>query len=178
MARRDALMRLFKTLLACRDDQRKKLARDLKNLRDYRAADSASDSVDLAFEADSDELASRLVERDDNELGQIELAIMRWKWQTYGVCESCRKRIPVARLTALPYTAFCIDCERENERTPALRRTQQGQAGPRSPTRNHPCKTSASISPRWKWPCSAKGPEYEVLFKECMKYPPESRTCG
>ncbi len=60
MARRDALMRLAKTLLARRADQQKKLAEELGNLRVFRAADSAGDSGDLAFEAGSDEMASRL----------------------------------------------------------------------------------------------------------------------
>jgi DnaK suppressor protein len=119
MARRDALVRLVRTLLVSRGDQRKKLADGLRNLRDYRAADSASDSVDMAFEADSGDMASRLAERDDTELSQIERAVMRWQRHTYGICEGCQKRIPVARLTALPYTAFCIDCERANEAHPA-----------------------------------------------------------
>jgi DnaK suppressor protein len=118
MARRDALVRLVKTLLTRREDQHQKLAEELRNLRDFRMADSAADSVDWAFEADSDELASRLVERDDSELSQIERAVMRWKRRTYGICESCQIRIPLARLTALPYTALCIACERRKEAHP------------------------------------------------------------
>jgi hypothetical protein len=37
------------------------------------------------------------------------------------------KRIPLARLNALPYTAFCIRCEREMENHPAaLARRSRG----------------------------------------------------
>jgi DnaK suppressor protein len=118
MARQDALVRLAKTLLACREDQHKKRADELRSLRDFRAADSAGDSADLAFEAGSDEMASRLVEFNDRELSQIDRALTRCQRSTYGICESCQKRIPLARLNARPYTPFCINCEREKEGHP------------------------------------------------------------
>jgi DnaK suppressor protein len=34
----------------------------------------------------------------------------------YGVCEGCSCSIPLARLNALPYATFCIECQREAER--------------------------------------------------------------
>ena len=36
---------------------------------------------------------------------------------TYGQCLECGKRIPQARLTAIPYAPYCVDCERDQERT-------------------------------------------------------------
>jgi DnaK suppressor protein len=99
-----------------------KLAGDLANLCDFKAADSACDSVDVAFETSSDEMSSQLAELDSHELGQIERALVRLKQGTYGICEGgskdCQKRIPVARLSAVPYTSFCINCEREMEKHP------------------------------------------------------------
>jgi RNA polymerase-binding transcription factor DksA len=117
MARQDGLARLVKTLLKCREGHRNKRAEELRNLRDYRAADSPGDSADLAFEAGSDEIASQLVEVNDRELSQIDGAVARWQRRTYGTCERCLKRIPLARLNALPCTPFCIRCEREMEET-------------------------------------------------------------
>ena len=35
---------------------------------------------------------------------------------TYGQCQQCGRRIPERRLEAIPYTRFCIDCERKMER--------------------------------------------------------------
>jgi DnaK suppressor protein len=120
MARRDALLRLHKTLLARREHLRAKLAGELANLREFRAADSAGDSADAAFEAGGDEMSSQLAQLDDRELSHIERALARLQLGTYGTCEggsaNCQKRIPVARLNALPYTPFCIHCERDQER--------------------------------------------------------------
>src|ERR1700676_4366281 len=122
MARRDALLRLHKTLLARRADLRGKLAGELANLREFRAADSAGDSADAAFEAGGDEMSSQLAQLDDRELSHIERALARLQQGTYGTCEggseNCQKKIPVARLNALPYAPFCIICERELELHP------------------------------------------------------------
>jgi len=122
MARRDALLRLHKTLLARRADLRGKLAGELADLREFRTADSAGDSADAAFEAGGDEMSSQLAQLDDRELSQIERALARLQLGMYGICEggsaSCQKKIPVARLNALPYTPFCINCEREMEMHP------------------------------------------------------------
>jgi DnaK suppressor protein len=125
MARRDALLRLHKSLLARRQHLRKKLAGELADLRDFRSPDKTGDSVDVAFESGSDEMTSQLAELDARELHQIERALDRLKNGTYGVCEGededgdlCSEKIPVARLNALPYTTLCIRCQREMEKNP------------------------------------------------------------
>jgi len=118
MARRDALLRLHKSLLARRDDLRAKLAGELAHLRDFKAADSTGDSADVAFETGSDEMASQLAELDARDLSQIERALARLKQGIYGLCEACQIKIPIARLNALPYTTLCIKCQREMEMYP------------------------------------------------------------
>jgi DnaK suppressor protein len=120
MARREALLRLHKTLKARRTELGKILTAELANLRDFKAADATGDSADAAFEADSDEMSSRLAELDARELNQVERAHARLLEGSYGLCEGgssdCQKKIPVARLNALPYTTLCIHCERELEK--------------------------------------------------------------
>lgn len=122
MSGRNALLPLHETLLARRADLSKKLAGDLANLCDFKAADSACDSTDVAFETSSDEMSSQLAELDARELSQVERALTRLRQGRYGLCEggsvSCQKRIPLARLNALPYTTLCIHCEREMEKHP------------------------------------------------------------
>jgi DnaK suppressor protein len=123
MPRQDALLRLHETLRARSADLRHQLAGELACLRDFKTADSTSDSADVAFQTSSDEMSSQLAELDARELSQIEGALARLAQGTYGVCEGasedCQKRIPVARLNALPYTTWCIHCEREMEKCPA-----------------------------------------------------------
>src|SRR5437870_7518143 len=118
MARRDALMRLHKSLVTRRSDLRNKLADELSNMRNFKSADNTGDSADVAFETGSDEMSSQLAAIDARELNQIERALARLKQGTYGLCEVCQVKIPVARLNALPYTTCCIECQREMERYP------------------------------------------------------------
>jgi len=118
MARRDALLRLHKTLQGRLMDLRKKLADDWHDLRNDQSTASGGDAADAAFDSGSDEMASQLAELDSREITQIERALARLKQGTYGLCESCQGKIPVGRLNALPYTTLCIECQREIERYP------------------------------------------------------------
>jgi len=102
MARRDALLRLHKTLLARRQALRKALAGELADLRNFKG--DTGDSVDVAFDSGNEEIATQLAELEARELSQIERALARMKQGTYGVCEHCQGKIPVSRLNALPYS--------------------------------------------------------------------------
>ena len=124
MARKDALVRLHKTLLARRDDLREKLSEELATLQDYNAG-STGDSADAAFVAGADEMSSALAELDARELRKIEAALERLQQGSYGVCEGCAQKIPIGRLNALPYSIYCIECQRESERYPGF----EGRAG-------------------------------------------------
>jgi DnaK suppressor protein len=116
MSRRDALLRLHKSLVARRDELRKRLGGGLKDLRRFHKGEaSTGDSADQAFDTGSDEVAFQLAELESRELSQIEKALARLKQGTYGVCEGCQKKIPVARLNALPFSTTCIECQREME---------------------------------------------------------------
>lgn len=128
MARRDALLRLHKSLLARRTDIRKKLAEELHNLSNFKASSSTGDSADVAFEAGSDEMSSQLAELDSRELTQIDRALARLKQGTYGLCEACQRKIPVGRLNALPYSTLCIECQREMEKYPGSWEDRRGAA--------------------------------------------------
>jgi len=45
-------------------------------------------------------------------LGKVDRALERVSDGTYGICESCSKSIPIARLDVLPYVTLCVDCAR------------------------------------------------------------------
>jgi DnaK suppressor protein len=116
MARREALLRLHKTLLARRSSLRKTLAGELADLRNAKT--ESGDTADVAFDAGSEEISTQLAELEARELTQIERALARMKQGIYGVCELCQCKIPVARLNALPYSTTCIECQREMETYP------------------------------------------------------------
>ncbi|HVL12033.1 MAG TPA: TraR/DksA family transcriptional regulator [Gemmata sp.] len=115
MARQDALLRLHKTLLARRAQLRKRLGMDLEDLAHVKHSSASGDVADAAFDASGEELASTLAELEAKELAQVERAIRRLKAGTYGKCELCSTKIPVARLNALPFSTVCIKCQRELE---------------------------------------------------------------
>jgi len=114
MARRDALLRLHQALVARRDELRRRLGGELNSLL-FKSGDTG-DAADMAFESGSEEVTSQLAELESRELSQIERALVRLKQGTYGVCEGCQKKIPVARLDALPFITTCIHCQQEMER--------------------------------------------------------------
>lgn len=115
MARRDALLRLHKTLVARRDELRERLGSAKYLDLNARAGESLGDAADMAFETGSEEVNSQLAQLESRELAQIEQAIRKLKQGTYGVCEGCAKKIPVARLNALPFSTMCVECQRELE---------------------------------------------------------------
>jgi DnaK suppressor protein len=45
-------------------------------------------------------------------LSKVQWALAKVDEGKYGICESCGKSIPLARLDALPYVTLCVDCAR------------------------------------------------------------------
>src|SRR6266850_1256422 len=115
MARNEALLRLHKTLVGRRDELRERLGGDHFLDVSARMGESLGDAADMAFETGSDEVNSQLAQLESRELVQIEQAIQKLKQGTYGLCEGCLRKIPVARLNALPFSTMCIECQRELE---------------------------------------------------------------
>jgi RNA polymerase-binding transcription factor DksA len=49
-------------------------------------------------------------------LADVEWAMKRLEDGTYGTCETCKRKIPKARLEAMPATRYCIDDQQRAER--------------------------------------------------------------
>ena len=60
-------------------------------------------------------LLTRLEDREQAELREIEDALARIDAGTYGSCASCGRAIPVARLEAVPAATLCLTCEEAHE---------------------------------------------------------------
>ena len=115
MARKDSILSMRQILIKRRDALRTALAGDLSLLKELRAQ-TAGDVVDAALDSAQDEISSQLAEVESRELASIENALLRMREGQYGVCEGCGCSIPMARLNALPYATFCIECQREAEK--------------------------------------------------------------
>ncbi len=113
MTRKDALLRLHKSLVAKRDALRRQMLTDLDTARE---GDASGDLCDAAQDGSCTELNSQLAALESRDLSQIERAIVRIRDGRYGTCEGCDARIPVERLRALPFSTCCIACQTKRER--------------------------------------------------------------
>tara|TARA_R110002095_G_scaffold152237_2_gene131994 strand:+ start:13705 stop:14088 length:384 start_codon:yes stop_codon:yes gene_type:complete len=76
---------------------------------------TVEDIGDAALRETRQGLESHLAEMESKELMQIRRAISLIQEGRYGHCETCNKSIPIARLKAVPYTMFCVDCAQKRE---------------------------------------------------------------
>ncbi|MDG2206409.1 MAG: TraR/DksA family transcriptional regulator [Pirellulales bacterium] len=112
MARKDEILRMRDVLVVRRDALRRALAGDLSLLSDLQQQQGSGDVIDAALDSAQGEINSQLAEVESRELGSIEKALEQMRDGTYGLCEHCNKKIPLARLKALPYATTCIECQR------------------------------------------------------------------
>ena len=68
------------------------------------------DWEDNATEHEDDEVLAGIGDLAKDEIHQIKAALQRIESGIYGVCSSCNKRIPQARLSVLPFTSTCVTC--------------------------------------------------------------------
>src|SRR5229473_7093510 len=78
--------------------------------------DEGMDTYDLASEERDREINFILSDRERVKLQQIDDALERLDEGNYGVCESCGLEIGEERLTAMPFTRLCRDCQQDQER--------------------------------------------------------------
>ena len=76
---------------------------------------SFSNEIDLASNLEGREMAFQLSSRERNELRLMDEALYRMSDGTYGICDSCSKKIGVKRLQIIPLTSLCIECQESSE---------------------------------------------------------------
>ena len=83
-----------------------------------RASDEGSvDIVDRANNAYNREFLFSLSGAERDTLFQIEEALKKIEGNDgYGSCANCSSEIPVARLRALPWAKYCVDCKELEEK--------------------------------------------------------------
>ena len=110
MTRQDRFQEIRETLIQRRDALRQALNGDDSLLRDL-CNQQGGDEIDFALDCVNGEINSQLAEVESRELSYVENALKRIEENSYGKCEACSKNIPLARLEALPYATFCIQCK-------------------------------------------------------------------
>lgn len=80
--------------------------------------DAGSDAYDRDF-------ALSLLSQERDSLFEIDAALKKIQDGTYGLCEISGKQIPHARLEALPFARYTVECQAELEKTNRLHRVRQ-----------------------------------------------------
>lgn len=86
------------------------LDRDLH--REHQAIEK--DFAEQASQLENDDVLNALDDEAKNELMLINQALLRIENSSFGICQSCNQPIDEARLQAIPYARFCIDCADAN----------------------------------------------------------------
>jgi DnaK suppressor protein len=122
MARKETIEKLRKTLVLRRSALARAIKGDLSLLRELHG-ETSGDILDAAADTVQDEINSRLLEVESDELLAIDAALAKMSDGTYGICQDCGKPIPLRRLQAVPYVVDCIDCRRVAEKRSEARAT-------------------------------------------------------
>jgi RNA polymerase-binding transcription factor DksA len=85
-------------------------------------ADAGTDTFDRDF-------ALSLVSNEQEALTEIELAIKRIKDGTYGICEITAKPIAKERLSAVPFTRYSAEAQKDIERNRMRKSSSAGLFG-------------------------------------------------
>src|SRR3989449_4355368 len=81
-------------------------------------ADAGSDAYDRDF-------ALSLLSQEQDALYETDHALKRIDLGTYGICEMSRKQIPQARLEAIPFARFTVECQSQLDKPNKASRVRQ-----------------------------------------------------
>jgi len=108
-------------LLELRDhflDQMQSVAQDSLRSRSENNEASAvgQHQADAGSDAYEKDFALSLLSQEQDALYEIEEALKRIEGGTYGICEMSSKVIPHARLEAIPFARFTVECQQQLEK--------------------------------------------------------------
>jgi DnaK suppressor protein len=120
---KDKLLALKDTLLdsmngVAKDSLRSRAEGSEASAFGMHQADAGSDAYDRDF-------ALSLLSQEQDSLYEIDEALKRIENGTYGICEMSGKVIPHARLEALPFTRYTVECQAELEKRNRFQRVRQ-----------------------------------------------------
>src|SRR5438445_5809139 len=97
----------FKKILETKQDELEHVVRN----RDAITIEKSADALDEVQNAAERELAIRNLDRESNLLRNVRGALHRIDDGTFGVCLHCEEDISIKRLHAVPWAAYCIQCQ-------------------------------------------------------------------
>ena len=92
------------------ENKQAELAQVLRN-REGIVIEKSPDALDEVQNAAERELAIRNLDRESILLRNVRAALHRMDEGTFGVCAHCEEDISLKRLNAVPWAAYCIQCQ-------------------------------------------------------------------
>ena len=81
------------------------------------------DPADMAHSVSARETSYEIGSVESRTVAQIDYMLHRIDSGKYGICEDCGKRIPPARLRAMPFAYLCVECKQRDEQ--AVERSEE-----------------------------------------------------
>ena len=106
-------LKKYRNLLEAKQAELAQLVRN----RDGIAIEKSPDAFDEVQHAAERELAIRNLDRESNLLRNVRASLRRIEDGSFGVCLHCEEDISPKRLAAVPWTAFCIQCQEIADRS-------------------------------------------------------------
>jgi DnaK suppressor protein len=75
----------------------------------------SNEQIETVQLAGQREFAARSLERQTRVLGQVEAALDRIHAGEFGICLDCEEPISPKRLAALPWAAYCLQCQESHD---------------------------------------------------------------
>jgi len=104
------------SLLAMKEEIIATLISENEDFKDLVEDMDPKDFADIAADDIDRKTLETLSSQEIQRLRKIDSALSRMENGRYGVCARCNKKIPKARLEAIPYAVMCIDCKSSDER--------------------------------------------------------------
>jgi DnaK suppressor protein len=102
--------REFKRLRETLAAKEVELVRGLQK-REGIEVENAADTIDTQQKAVDTELRIVNLERDSTLLRSVRAALRRMEEGSYGTCAACAEPISTRRLSAVPWTPYCLRCQ-------------------------------------------------------------------
>ena len=86
--------------------------------REALAIETSPDELDRVQNANDRDYAMSSLARKSSRLNEVRNALRRVEAGIFGICTACGDDISPKRLTAVPWTSFCIACQEAADRQP------------------------------------------------------------
>ncbi len=107
---------MVRNMLVRLRDETYERVKEFRRDQEQEAEPPPADEMDAARSTADVETHAGLIARQEEKLRFVDEALARLDAGKYGACLGCHEPIPIERLIALPFAAYCVDCQEKRNR--------------------------------------------------------------